>query len=188
MRELEVRRHSKRRRPGQHLTAWGIALARQVGAGLGPFDAVVTSPLARCIETAVAMGFAVDSTDPRLAGTDGTGETFPDIERVDWTEGRASLSRLITEGGAMAAFAREQADLWVEFALGVPDGGRGLVITHGGAFLDGAALILQPNAPGLRAGSAASYCEGVRVRFDGRRVAALEVIAVSRPLACVPGT
>lgn len=173
-----MRRHSKRQRPGQHLTWWGVALARRVGSGLGPFDVVVTSPLARCIETAVAMGFAVDATDPRLAGADGTGETFPSIERVDWTEGRASLQRLIAERGPMAAFAREQAEIWVELALQLPEGGRGLVIGHGGAFLDGAALILQPNAPGLTVGSTASYCEGVRVRFGEHRSAEVEVIAI----------
>ena len=174
-----MRRHSRRQRPGQHLTPWGIALARRVGSGLGPFDVVVTSPLARCVETAVAMGFAVDATDPRLAGPDGTGETFPEIERVDWTEGRAGLLRLIAEGGPMATFAREQAAIWVELALRLPEGGRGLVVGHGGAFIDGAALILEPNTPGLATGSPASYCEGVRLRFGERGSAELEVLVVA---------
>lgn len=174
-----MRRHSKRQRPGQHLIPWGITLARRVGSGIGPFDVVVTSPLARCVETAVAMGFAVDATDPRLAGPDGTGETFPQIERVDWTEGRASLRRLIAARGPMAAFAREQADIWVELALRMPDGGRGLVIGHGGAFIDGAALILAPATPGLAAGNLAGYCEGVRVRFGERGSTELEVLLVA---------
>ena len=83
MRYLEVRRHSKRVRPGQHLSQWGVLLARRVGDELGPFDRVVTSPLPRCIETAVAMGFAVDETIEALAGPGGLGEGHPQAEEVD---------------------------------------------------------------------------------------------------------
>src|SRR3979409_941396 len=92
MRELEVRRHSKRERPRQHLTRWGVALARRVGAGIEPFDLVVTSPLARCIETAFAMGFAVADVALPLAGPDGTGETFPQFDAFDGAAGRAGLA------------------------------------------------------------------------------------------------
>ena len=56
MRYLDVRRHSKRERPNQHLSQWGVDFARRLGEGLGPFNKVVTSPLPRCTETAVAMG------------------------------------------------------------------------------------------------------------------------------------
>jgi broad specificity phosphatase PhoE len=67
MRWLEVRRHSltkadSARGRGSHLSAEGIARARLVGASLGPFATVVTSASPRGIETAVAMGFAVDDT------------------------------------------------------------------------------------------------------------------------------
>ena len=67
MRWLEVRRHSLTKKGaargrGSHLSAEGIALARLVGESLGPFARVVTSASPRAIETAVAMGFAVDDT------------------------------------------------------------------------------------------------------------------------------
>jgi Histidine phosphatase superfamily (branch 1) len=45
---------------GSHLSAEGVALARLVGESLGPFAAVVTSASPRAIETALAIGFAVD--------------------------------------------------------------------------------------------------------------------------------
>ncbi|HEV2011967.1 MAG TPA: phosphoglycerate mutase family protein [Candidatus Limnocylindria bacterium] len=165
MRELEVRRHSKRQRPGQHLTQWGVARARRVGAGIGPFDLVVTSPLARCVETAIAMGFAVSDVDARLAGPDGAGETFPEMDAFDGGAGRAGLARLIARGGPVASFALEQAALWREIALRLPEGGRGLIVAHGAAFLDGVALTLRPDDPALATGALASYCEGVRVRY-----------------------
>jgi hypothetical protein len=67
MRWLEVRPHSltkknSARGRGSHLSAEGVVLARLVGESLGPFASVVTSASPRAIETAVAMGFAVDDT------------------------------------------------------------------------------------------------------------------------------
>jgi len=178
-RELEVRRHSKRERPGQHLTRWGVALARRVGAGIGPFDLVVTSPLARCIETAVAMGFAVDDVAVRLAGPDGTGETFPQIDAFDGAAGRAGLAQLIAQNGPVAPFALEQAALWRDIALRLPEGGRGLIVGHGAAYLDAVALTLRPDDAALATGALASYCEGVRVQYGpaGTMLTALAVDA-----------
>jgi len=178
MRELEVRRHSKRQRPGQHLTQWGVALARPTGAGIGPFDLVVTSPLTRCVETAIAMGFAVSDVDARLAGPDGAGETFPEMDAFDGAAGRAGLARLIARGGPVASFALEQAALWREIALRLTEGGRGLIVVHGAAFLDGVALTLRPDDPALAAGALASYCEGVRVRYGPAGTTLTAVAAV----------
>ena len=67
MRTLEVRRHTMRRKPGQHLSQDGIELARLVGKTSGPFSLVVTSHIPRAIETAIAMGFEVDETNEFLA-------------------------------------------------------------------------------------------------------------------------
>jgi hypothetical protein len=47
---------------GSHLSARGVALARAVGAELGPIARVLTSTSPRAIETAIAMGLAVDET------------------------------------------------------------------------------------------------------------------------------
>src|SRR4051794_1373355 len=67
MRHLEVRRHSltkKGQAPGRgsHLSADGVALARAVGTEIGPVAYVLTGTLPRTLETAVAMGYAVDGT------------------------------------------------------------------------------------------------------------------------------
>jgi len=181
MRELEVRRHSKRQRPGQHLTRWGVTHARRVGETLGPFDRVVTSPLARCVETAVAMGFAVDDVDPRLAGRDRLGEDFPEFDAFDGGAGRPGLARLISRGGQLAAFVREQADLWHELVLRLPDGGRGLVVGHGAAYLDGVAFALRPADAALATGALASYCEGFLVRYEATGVTITALAADPTP-------
>lgn len=177
---IEVRRHSRRGRGGQRLTQWGVALAREVGEHCGPFDRVVTSPLARCVETAVAMGFAVDEVEPRLAGADGLGETFPGSAEVDWSAGYGGMARLIAEGGALAMFARQQATLWQELARGLPEGGRLLIVTHGGGFLDGAAIACLPQAAHATWGATSRYCEGVRLTCAGDTCLAGEVLRVAQ--------
>tara|TARA_B100000315_G_C14265232_1_gene446099 strand:+ start:124 stop:297 length:174 start_codon:yes stop_codon:yes gene_type:complete len=44
MRTLEVRRHTMRRKPGQHLSQDGIELARVVGDQSDSFDLDITIP------------------------------------------------------------------------------------------------------------------------------------------------
>ncbi len=60
MKTIEIRRHTYRTKPGQHLSQQGVTLARKVGEGVGPFERVITSTVPRAFETAIAMGFAVD--------------------------------------------------------------------------------------------------------------------------------
>lgn len=180
MRTIEVRRHSKRDRPGQHLSQWGVTLARRVGAGLGPFDRVVTSPLPRCVETAVAMGFAVDEVCAQLAGDDGRGETFPGAAEVDWAAGYAGFARLIGRHSALADFVGVQAEIWRSIARALPDGGRALIVGHGGAFLTGAAVVCQPRADHAAWGAGNGYCEGVRLSFDDDVFTHVEILRVEQ--------
>ena len=62
---LEVRRHSltkkgSAREAGSLLSADGVAHARRLGEQLPPAGYVVTGPDRRHVETAIAMGYAVD--------------------------------------------------------------------------------------------------------------------------------
>ncbi len=61
MKFIEDRRHTMRTKPGQDLSQAGVALARRTGEKLGPFEHVATSTVPRAFQTAIAMGFAVDS-------------------------------------------------------------------------------------------------------------------------------
>ena len=106
MRWLEVRRHSLTKKGaardrGSHLSAEGVALARFVGASLGPFARVVTSTSPRAIETALAMGFAVDDT-VELPSGDVPGE----VEHHDqwrWPRPFRTYAELLGRGGRLAA-------------------------------------------------------------------------------------
>ena len=172
MRWIEVRRHTMRTRPGEHLSQAGVTLARRLGDHLGPFDRVVTSTIPRAFETAIAMGFAVDEQLEALSYLDA------DLEaEVDWDAGFAAFARAARRGGATARFGRRQADLWRRIAAALPDGGRALVITHGGVIEAGAVMAL-PDADHAAWGATCSYCEGVRLGFDGHAFTSAEILRI----------
>jgi broad specificity phosphatase PhoE len=179
VRYVEHRRHTMRTRPGKHLSQAGVTLARRVGEGLGPFDRVITSDKARAFETAIAMGFAVDEQRDAL----GTMGDAVDAE-VDWQEGFPAWSRALGRGRAAARYCREQADLLAEIAAALPEGGRALVISHGGVIEAGAVGAL-PDGEHTVWGTYLDYCEGVLLTYDGGRCVAVSVLRL--PPGLTPG-
>jgi broad specificity phosphatase PhoE len=135
MRWLEVRRHSltkqgAARGHGSHLSAEGVALARLVGASLGPFARVVTSASPRAIETALAMGFAVDDTVDLPSGY-----VPGEVERHRqwrWPQPYRTYAELLSRGGRLAAVAQAHRDAWTRMVEAVPEGAAALVVCHGG--------------------------------------------------------
>ena len=160
MRVLEVRRHSMRRKPGEHLSQDGIELARLVGETSGPFGLVVTSTLPRAIETAIAMGFEVHETLPAL------GELMDGLHRkVGWPNPFPRVARAVKDLPEGAEFARTQSNLWRSIVERVEDGKQALVVTHGG-FVEFGAVASVPSVEHGAWGVAIGYCEGVRLTFD----------------------
>ena len=175
MRTLEIRRHTHRNVPRPHLSQQGIDLARRAGEGLGHFDRVITSTVPRAFETAIAMGYAVDEQIEALStmGDDVDAE-------IQWNAGFAEWARVVKRGGAAARFAQEQAALWRLIARALPQGGRALLITHGGIIEAGAAGCLPADARPAD-DAACGYCEGVRVTLDGGTVVNAEMLRVDQP-------
>ena len=172
MRYLEVRRHSLRAKPGVHLSPQGVALAQRVAATSGPFARVVTSPVTRAYETAVAMGLVVDEQDERLA----TMGMDVDLE-LPWPFSFAEAALAIARGRAAARFAAQQAEVWREVVSSVPDGSSALIITHGGIVELGAVGCL-PQADHAAWGPYCECLEGVRLSFDGQAFVAVEMLRV----------
>lgn len=175
MRYLEVRRHSIRIKPSEHLSQEGVRLARSVGETLVPFDRVLTSTLPRAYETAIAMGFAVDEYLEDL-GTDHLEKVGPEI---DWNAGFAGWAQAARRGGATTEFVRAQAKLWHSIVETLPDGGQALIIGHEG-IMEGGAVGCLPNANHAAWGPMCGYCEGVRLAFDGERFTNAEILRVER--------
>jgi broad specificity phosphatase PhoE len=172
MRFLEVRRHTMRVKPGQHLSQEGVDLARRIGGQIGPFEFVITSSLHRAYETAIAMGFAVNDQLDELSQL-GHGV---EVE-VAWDAGFAAFARAYKQGGMTCNYANEQAALWRMIVQPIRDGRAGLLITHGG-IVEAGAIACLPNADHTAWGPAISYCEGVRLHFDGSKFVNIDILRV----------
>jgi broad specificity phosphatase PhoE len=174
-RYLELRRHSRRIRPNEHLSQRGVALARRIGAEMGPYDWVVTSSSPRAIETAVAMGFAVDEEYEPVCLTEAEQarlgvllpEGMPFVERA----------RVMGADDLAARFARALAAQWSSFARRLRPDGRELVISHGG-YLDDSAVACLPGAPHQEWGGNFGHCEGILLTFEGGRFTAGQILRV----------
>ena len=164
---LEVRRHAERAGPthaGSALSPAGRAMAERLGRKAPAYAVVVASPLQRAKETALLIGGRLDSADPAL---------LPDLSQL-------GLAGTIEEYAALLdqererVLADEQAGAWARIAAAAGQG-QALVITHGGVIELAASRIARSLGTALR-GDAFSYCEGVRVRYERGRPAALEVL------------
>ena len=176
MRTVEIRRHTMRTKPGQHLSQAGVTLARRVGEETGPFVRVITSTIPRAFETAIAMGFAVDEQIGALS------EMGEDVDAgIGWPATFAQVAAAVRAGGAVARFAAEEARLWRGIAAGLPDGAAALVISHGG-IVELGAVACAPDADHGSWGPHLDYCEGARLIFDGERLIAAEVLRLPESL------
>ncbi len=151
-----------RRKPGQHLSQDGIHLARLVGETSGPYSLVVTSPVPRAIETAIAMGFEVDGTVESLANIPRGVQRSIDA----WPCPFSAVSGAVGSVGPAAEFGAELARVWRGIVERIPESTRALIVTHGGLVEVGAVAAL-PDHPHEDWGGPIGYCEGVRLTFDG---------------------
>ncbi len=126
MRYIEMRRHTMRVKPGQHLSQAGVELARRVGDTIGPFQRVITSPVPRAYETAIAMGYAVDELNETLSML---AEGVED--EVAWDAGFAAFAEAARLVGETARFARMLAKAMQGIASSLPEDSAALVISHG---------------------------------------------------------
>lgn len=174
MKTIEIRRHSIRTIPGDHLNQTGVSLARRVGENLGPFERVVTSTLPRAFETAIAMGFAVDE-QVEWMNTHGF-----DVERdASWPKTFAAFAMRVQRDVAAGRYARKLAEYYAELAHSLVDGYAALVINHGGVVELGVTASF-PNADYESWGEAVDYCEGARLTWENGRFVNAELLRVSK--------
>jgi broad specificity phosphatase PhoE len=172
MQYLEVRRHTMRVKPGQHLSQEGVDLARRVGGEIGPFEFVITSTLHRAYETAIAMGVAVNDQLEELS------QLADGIEaEVAWDAGFGAFGAAYRLRRTTHSRAQQFSELWHMIAQSISPGGSALLITHGGIVEAGAVGCL-PMADHAAWGSAIDYCEGVRLHFDGENFVDADILRV----------
>jgi broad specificity phosphatase PhoE len=174
IRYLEIRRHTMRVKPGQRLSQPGVELARRIGRNSGPFDRVITSTIPRAYETAVAMGYAVDEQYDELNMM---------IEGVEnevgsWDAGFAAYGQALRKGGLTSTYGAKLAAFYRSVLEALPDGGKALVVTHGGV-VEAGAVACMPDADHSVWGRSCSYCEGVRLMFDGKNFTNIEILRLN---------
>ena len=172
MKILEIRRHTYRTKPGQHLSQQGVTLARKVGDGIGPFERVITSTVPRAFETAIAMGFAVDEQVELMS-------SFSDEVEFEapWPQPPAGYALAIRNGGAMARYANQLADFYHQLVNDLADGSAALVINHGGIVEMGAVTCL-PDVDHAAWGPHFECCEGVRLFWEDGKCVSAEILRV----------
>jgi broad specificity phosphatase PhoE len=172
MKTIEIRRHTYRTKPGQHLSQQGVTLARRVREGIGPFQRVITSTFPRAFETAIAMGFAVDEQVELMSSYNS------DVEfEVPWPQTPARYSEAIRSGGAAAMYASQLADFYHKLVNNLEDNGSALVINHGGVAELGAVTCL-PDADHAAWGPHFECCEGVRLFWEEGKFVKAEILRV----------
>jgi hypothetical protein len=106
MRTIKIIRHSYTKKgaargKGSHLSAEGVALAREIGNNIGTFDFALTSHGPQTLETAIAMGFAVDEQLEALG--DITPEVIGEIghhERWTWEYPFLTFAQFVERAGS----------------------------------------------------------------------------------------
>lgn len=166
LRQLAVFRHAMTKKGdargrGSQLSRDGVALARRVGAELGSFDTVAVTPVPRTMETALAMGFAVDAVLEFACGYL-PGE-FDRHVQWEWSQPYVRLAERIRSGGRLAELASADAAMWAMLVAQLPPGGRALVVSHGGS-IEPVVVACLPTADHASWGPAFAHCDGVILR------------------------
>lgn len=149
-------------------------MARRVGETAGPFDLVVSSAIPRAIQTAIAMGFAVDEELADLV-------EYPaavDAE-VAYDEGFAAFGKAYRLGRAMAAYADKMGEVARSIAARVHNGGSVLAVSHGG-IVESCAVGSAPDADHAAWGPSFGYCEGARISYPDHGPATVELLRVGK--------
>jgi broad specificity phosphatase PhoE len=180
MRTLEVRRHSLRKDgAGSQLSQAGVALARRLGASMGPYARVVASVVPRARETAIAMGFAVDQELVTMATDE---DAYAEFQNNRWPLAdapMAELARLMAPRGPAWLYAQRLAAHWRDILMPLEDGAAALLIAHSGDIECGLVAIF-PDADHAAWGKPFDCCEGARLAFAGDppRFASVEILRV----------
>lgn len=171
MRTLEVRRHSltkkgTAREAGSLLSSDGVSKARELGAELPAFSYVVTGPDRRHVETAIAMGYAVDALVDWPSGY------VPGIvehhDQWRWEHPFERYAELIETHGALRDVAEAHLGHWLNALTKVGQTETALVISSGGS-IEPALVAACPDVDHAGWGTALHQLQGATLVFDGNR-------------------
>ncbi len=170
MKIIEFRRHSIRIRPSPHLTQEGVMKARKVGDTLGEFNLVLSSNAPRAVETAVAMGYAVDKIVDEIS------KALPEIEdEVTWGMDFVQYRDAIRKGCKTAEYATKMVLFVKDIANLISEGESALVVGHGG-WLEITTIGCFPQEEYEKWGDPLDTCEGIRMYITNNEFEKIELL------------
>lgn len=176
---VELRRHSYTKKgdgrgQGSDLSQAGIDAARLEGEKLDHVTYVAVSESRRTLETAIAMGFAVDDV-VGIGGANITGEV-EFHEWWDWPDPWAVYAERIAARPALARYAEEQLAILRSAVERVGDSEMALLIGHGGWIEPTVVAAVGPDRI-ENWGPSFQHLEGVRLE---ERKGTFTVVAIHR--------
>lgn len=168
---LEVRRHAERATgtdAPDGLSTRGLTMAGRLRRE-SAFALVVSSPRGRARATALAIAGRVDEIEPLLGGSPDEALTQTQYDTMRSQEAVAELLRTSTPS---LRFAEGQLAVWGRIAMRLADG-TALVITHGGNIELPATMLATELGASIEP-LPLTFCEGVRIRYEGGLPVALE--------------
>lgn len=166
---IEIRRHAERHKPGDNLNARGIARACNASARDREFALVVTNPIARAIQTAVAMGHSVDEEDWAMAAMGRALDGFP------WDVSFAAMQEAIETDPIPRAYATWLTAELRSWLSRIQPGEALLIVSHGGIAEVGIIGLLG-DVDVSTLGSSLDTCEGARLEVDGDEVVSVRML------------
>lgn len=156
---LEIRRHSIQGFGGS-LSQEGVELARKAGEQTGPFSLVLTSPIPRAQETALAMGFAVHSTEEWL------GFLPDDLQwSLDYRSGFSAFYNAFQENSSFQKQAQIYKDRIQASIQSLDSSQNALIVSHGGT-VEMLAIACANNTDFQSWNFGVSQMQGVRIEWN----------------------
>jgi broad specificity phosphatase PhoE len=182
MKYVEVFRHSKRG-DGKGLGEEGRAMARRARELLAPhYDLFVSSPKERARETLEAFGFERYEVDEAFTAVNPWEPFDQQVSTLAKQRGTSPLAACWEIPEALS-YLRLQGETFLSavrrLARKLPEGGRALVVSHGG-ILEAAALHGCASFRLDALGGEIGFCEGVAFAFEDERLTGVEVKRLPR--------
>jgi broad specificity phosphatase PhoE len=182
MKYVEVFRHSKRG-DGKGLSEEGRAMARRARELLAPhYDLAVSSPKERARETLEEFGYESYEMDEAFTAVNPWEPFDPQVSALAKQRGKSPLAACWEIPEALN-FLRLQGETFLSavkrLARRLPEGGRALVVSHGG-ILEAAALHGSARYRLDELGGEIGFCEGVTFAFEDERLTQVEVKRLPR--------
>ena len=185
MKMVEIRRHSLADSQG-NLSPEGIDVARAARRSLElGYIRLLSSPKARAVQTLTELGGEKIEYDDRFGTLPGD-RLAPFDAKVKslMSERKITLLQAYFEIAETRAIleekGREMLQAVVDIARALPEGGKALIVSHGGSIEPAAILAMRREFSLQAIGGELGLCEGVRFFLEDDQVRRVDIVRLAR--------